>query len=80
MSTHDWEEKETGLYKKFTFNDFSQAFSFMVRVAIESEKMNHHPTWSNSWNKVEIWLCTHDRGNLITDKDRELAVRIDDFA
>ena len=80
MSTHDWEEKETGLYKKFIFIDFSQAFSFMVRVAIESEKMNHHPTWSNSWNKVEIWLCTHDRGNLITDKDRELAVRIDAVA
>ncbi len=49
----------------------------MTRVAIESEKMNHHPLWSNVWNSVEIWLSTHDAGDIVTDKDRKLASRID---
>lgn len=72
-----WEEKNNTLYKKFQFNDFSEAFAFMTRVAIEAEKMNHHPVWKNVWNTVEIWLNTHDAGNVITDKDRDLATRID---
>ncbi len=49
----------------------------MTRVAIEAEKMNHHPSWSNSWNKVSIQLSTHDAGDIITSKDHELASRID---
>ncbi len=72
-----WEERNNQLYKQFLFTDFSEAFAFMTRVAIEAEKMNHHPQWSNVWNKVEIWLSTHDAGNTITEKDKKLAERID---
>ena len=52
----------------------------MTRVAIESEKMDHHPLWTNVYNKVEIWLNTHDAGNVVTDKDRVLAKKIDAIA
>jgi 4a-hydroxytetrahydrobiopterin dehydratase len=72
-----WSEVNNTLYKKFEFADFSEAFAFMTRVAIEAEKMNHHPLWTNVWNKVEIWLSTHDAGNVVTDLDRALARRID---
>ncbi len=72
-----WSEVNNTLYKKFEFADFSEAFAFMTRVAIEAEKMNHHPLWTNVWNKVEIWLSTHDAGNVVTDLDRTLAKRID---
>ena len=72
-----WEEKNNALYKKFEFKNFSEAFAFMTRVAIEAEKMNHHPLWTNVWNRVEIWLSTHDAGDIVTDKDRKLAERID---
>jgi len=72
-----WEEKENKLYKKFEFKNFSEAFAFMTRVAIEAEKMNHHPLWSNVWNRVEIWLSTHDAGDVVTSKDRQLAESID---
>lgn len=72
-----WEEKNNTLYRKFEFKDFSEAFAFMTRVAIEAEKMNHHPLWTNVWNKVEIWLSTHDAGDIVTDKDRKLAAKID---
>ncbi|MEN9598137.1 MAG: hypothetical protein RL596_448 [Bacteroidota bacterium] len=72
-----WEEKDNTLYKKFVFKDFSAAFGFITRVAIEAEKMNHHPKFTNVWNKVEIWLSTHDAGNMVTDLDRTLASQID---
>jgi 4a-hydroxytetrahydrobiopterin dehydratase len=72
-----WQEKENKLYRKFQFSNFSEAFAFMTRVAIEAEKMDHHPLWTNVWNTVEIWLSTHDAGNVVTDKDRELAKKID---
>lgn len=72
-----WQTINNALYRKFTFRDFSEAFAFMTRVAIEAEKMNHHPRWSNVWNEVEFWLNTHDAGNTITEKDRLLASRID---
>ena len=72
-----WEEKDNCLYRQFKFNNFSEAFAFMTRVAIEAEKMDHHPRWSNVWNTVEIWLNTHSAGNIVTDKDRELASKID---
>lgn len=49
----------------------------MTRVAMEAERMNHHPLWTNVWNKVEIWLNTHDAGDVITEKDHTLAKRID---
>jgi 4a-hydroxytetrahydrobiopterin dehydratase len=72
-----WQQTENQLYRKFSFSDFSEAFAFMTRVAIEAEKMDHHPRWSNVWNTVEIWLSTHDAGNVVTEKDRKLAARID---
>ncbi|MDB5016243.1 MAG: phhB [Mucilaginibacter sp.] len=72
-----WQETDDKLYKTFEFKDFSEAFAFMTRVALLAEKMNHHPTWKNSWNKVEIWLYTHDAGNTVTEKDKKLAERID---
>ena len=72
-----WEEKDNTLYKKFQFKNFSEAFAFMTRVAIEAEKMDHHPLWTNVYNTVEIWLSTHSAGNVVTEKDRQLAKRID---
>lgn len=72
-----WEQKNSALYRKFIFKDFSEAFAFMMRVAIEAEKINHHPLWSNVYNTVEVWLSTHDAGNIVTEKDRDLAKRID---
>lgn len=52
----------------------------MTRVAIEAEKMNHHPRWTNVYNTVEIWLNTHDAGNIVTEKDHKLSELIDRIA
>ena len=72
-----WKEENNKLYKKFVFSDFNQAFGFMTSVALLAEKADHHPTWTNTWNTVEIWLSTHDAGNIVTEKDRDLAACID---
>lgn len=72
-----WKEKNNKLYKKFEFKNFSDAFGFMTRVALAAEKMDHHPLWTNVYNKVEIWLNTHDAGDVVTDKDRKLSTLID---
>jgi 4a-hydroxytetrahydrobiopterin dehydratase len=72
-----WEEKNNTLYRKFEFRNFSEAFAFMTRVALEAEKMDHHPDWSNVYNKVEISLSTHSAGDIVTEKDRKLAKKID---
>lgn len=72
-----WKETDNKLYKKFQFKNFSEAFAFMTRVAIEAEKMDHHPLWSNVYNTVEIWLSTHDAGDVVTEKDQALAKKID---
>lgn len=74
---NDWKENNNKLVKSFEFKDFVEAFGFMTRVALEAEKMQHHPEWSNVYNKVEIALQSHDDGNKITDKDRKLAKAID---
>lgn len=74
-----WQETDNKLYRKFTFKNFSQAFAFMMRVAMEAEKMDHHPTWSNTYNQVEIWLTTHSAGNKVTHKDHELSKKIDEL-
>ncbi len=79
MATTDWQKTNNTLYKKFEFKNFSQAFAFMTRVAIEAEKLNHHPLWTNVYNKVEIWLSTHDAGDTVTDLDYKLALAIDDL-
>jgi 4a-hydroxytetrahydrobiopterin dehydratase len=75
-----WEEKNNALYRKFTFKDFSEAFAFMTRVALEAEKRDHHPSWSNVYNTVEIRLNTHSAGDIVTEKDRALAAAIDRIA
>ncbi len=75
----NWKEEENMLKRSFKFKDFIEAWSFMTKVAMVAEKMNHHPEWSNIYNRVNIKLCTHDKGNTITDKDRELAKRIDEL-
>ena len=72
----NWIEKDNALYRKIEFKDFSEAFAFMLRTAIEAERMNHHPLWTNVYNKVEIWLNTHDAGDIVTDKDIKLAEKI----
>lgn len=72
-----WQETNNTLYRKFEFKDFSEAFAFMTRVAMIAEKMNHHPKWTNVWNTVEVWLSTHDAGDIVTDKDKKLADKID---
>jgi 4a-hydroxytetrahydrobiopterin dehydratase len=72
-----WKEENNSLYRKFTFPDFTSAFSFMTRVALIAEKMDHHPKWTNVWNTVEIWLSTHDADNTVTEKDRNLSQKID---
>jgi 4a-hydroxytetrahydrobiopterin dehydratase len=72
-----WTEENNKLYKKYQFKDFNAAFSFMTSVALLAEKADHHPTWTNTWNTVEIWLSTHDAGNVVTQKDRDLAEQID---
>lgn len=72
-----WTEQHNKLYRSFEFKDFTEAFAFMTRVAAIAEKLNHHPTWTNTYNKLEIWLNTHDAGDIVTDKDREMAKAID---
>ena len=72
-----WTETNNNLQNTFVFKDFVQAFAFMTQIAFAAEKMNHHPDWSNSWNKVTISLSTHDAGNTVTEKDRKLADAID---
>ena len=68
------------LEKTFVFSDFSEAFSFMTRVALLAEKQNHHPDWSNVWNKVVVRLSTHDAGDVVTEEDLRLAEAIDKVA
>lgn len=72
-----WQEENNALRKSFVFKDFSEAFAFMTRVALLAEKHDHHPQWTNVWNKVEITLQTHSAGNIVTEKDRLLAKDID---
>jgi len=73
----NWKEENNKLVKTFEFNDFVEAFGFMSKVALIAEKMNHHPDWSNSYNKVVIALQSHDDGAKVTEKDYKLAAAID---
>lgn len=75
-----WERKGKHLFRSFQFKDFTQAFSFMTRVALIAEKKDHHPEWFNVYNRVDVSLSTHDAdqpGGGITHKDVELASLID---
>lgn len=73
-----WQHTDNKLYKKFKFKNFSEAFGFMSRVALAAEKMDHHPLWTNVYDTVEIWLSTHEAGNIVTEKDHELSRKIDE--
>ena len=70
-----WSIEDGKLRRVFEFRDFTQAFGFMAQVALAAEKMDHHPDWPNSWNKVVIELSTHSAGGL-TNNDFALATRI----
>jgi len=72
-----WQEKDNKLTAEFKFNNFVTAFGFMSQVALEAEKMDHHPDWSNSYNKVNIALTSHDAGDVVTDRDKKLADKIE---
>ena len=72
-----WKEVNNRLTKTFKFKDFNEAFGFMTRAALIAEKMDHHPTWTNTWNTVSFELSTHDAGDKVTERDRKLAEAID---
>ncbi len=74
-----WNRTKGKLHRTFTFTDFSEAFAFMTRAALAAEKLDHHPDWSNVWNKVTVDLNTHDAGG-ITELDFELAVEMNRIA
>jgi 4a-hydroxytetrahydrobiopterin dehydratase len=75
-----WEEKNNRLTKNFQFKDFVEAFGFMARVAIVAEKMDHHPLWTNVYNRVSFELSTHEAGDVVTELDHKLAKEIDKLA
>lgn len=72
-----WQKTEKSLYQKFEFADFDEAFSFVEKVAALARELNHHPTITNTYNEVELWLSTHDAGDKVTEKDQEFAEKID---
>lgn len=74
-----WKEDNNKLQRSFQFKDFKQAISFINKVADVAEELNHHPWWSNVYNKVEIELTTHDAANTVTELDYKLAKRIDEI-
>lgn len=74
-----YDAARNGIAKRFTFADFSAAFAFMTRVALAAEQADHHPEWSNVWNRVDVLLSTHDAGG-VTQKDIALAQRIEAIA
>jgi 4a-hydroxytetrahydrobiopterin dehydratase len=71
----DWDISQQKLYRRFVFDNFVEAFGFMSRVALLAESMDHHPDWSNVYNRVDIYLTTHDAGG-ISERDFILAARI----
>jgi 4a-hydroxytetrahydrobiopterin dehydratase len=74
-----WLETTEKMKRTFQFPDFKAAFSFMAQVAMVAEKMDHHPWWSNVYNRVDVELSTHEAGNIVTEKDRKLATAIDNI-
>ena len=67
-----WSLQNGKLYKEFVFEDFTEAFGFMTKAALHAEKMNHHPEWLNVYNRLSVYLTTHDAGG-ITANDIKLA-------
>ena len=81
MAERDWQletdAERSKLVRHFEFNDFVEAFGFMTRVALLAERADHHPNWSNVYNRITIELTSHDAGNRVTQRDRDLAAAID---
>ena len=75
-----WKDENNRLKKTFKFSDFTEAFSFMTRVAFVAEKMNHHPNWTNEYNIVSFELSTHDAGDVVTALDHQFAAAVDKLA
>jgi 4a-hydroxytetrahydrobiopterin dehydratase len=74
-----WELRDGALHRELTFGDFSEAFGFMTRVALAAEKLDHHPDWSNSWNRVRLSITSHAEGG-VTDRCLDLVTRIQSLA
>lgn len=74
---NNWIEQNNALHKTFVFADFASAMAWMVKAGYAIEKLNHHPEWTNVYNKVLVKLTTHDAGNTVTEKDRKLAELLD---
>lgn len=72
-----WQNRNDQLYKKFVFKDFNEAIVFINKIADLATKANHHPTIKNTYNTVELWLSTRDKGDKVTEKDKQLAKDID---
>ncbi len=79
LTDSPWTQVDASLHKQFRFSDFSAAFGFMARVALLAEKANHHPDWSNVYNRVNVTLTTHEAGGL-THKDFDLASAIEQLS
>lgn len=73
----EWREENNKLVKTYEFPSFANAMAWMIKASFAIEKLNHHPEWTNVYNKVHVVLTTHDAGNTITEKDRELAIVLD---
>jgi 4a-hydroxytetrahydrobiopterin dehydratase len=73
-----WTQTESSLHQQLEFKDFAEAWAYMNAVAVEADKQDHHPNWSNVWNQVTIDLTSHDKGNTVTLRDRKLAAAADE--
>lgn len=76
---NDWKEENNALHKTYLFSDFETAMSFMQKAVPLIGQLDHHPCWTNVYNKVEVTLTTHDAGNTVTDKDVALAKILDEL-
>ena len=74
---NNWKEEKNALSKTFVFEDFAAAIAWMVKASFAIEKLNHHPEWTNVYNKVSVKLTTHDAGNTVTVLDKKLAEILD---
>lgn len=72
-----WQKKDNALYRKFEFNDFEESVNFIDQIADIARRRNHHPKIINDYNVVELWLSTHSKGNMVTEKDEEFAAELD---
>lgn len=76
INPEGWNRKDQALERTFQFEDFNSAFGFMTRVALLAERMDHHPDWTNVYNRVHIRLSTHSAGSIVTDRDIQMALHI----